>query len=73
MDQLQKGDLLFFCAKPFSGIEKRITHVAIYMGKKEFIHCSGRVKFNSFDPSSPLFSENLLQRLIKVKRVLPNK
>jgi cell wall-associated NlpC family hydrolase len=73
MDQLQKGDLLFFSRKPFSGVEKRITHVAIYLGQKEFIHCSGKVKLNSFDPSSPLYNENLLRRLVKVKRYLPDK
>jgi len=73
MSKLKKGDLLFFTAKPFSGKWGRITHVGIYLGHNEFIHCSGMVRLNSFDPSSPLFSENLLQRLIKVKRYLPNK
>jgi cell wall-associated NlpC family hydrolase len=73
LEKMQKGDLLFFSPKPISGKPERITHVGIYLGQKEFIHCSGMVKFNSFDPSSPLFSENLLQRLIKVKRYLPGK
>jgi cell wall-associated NlpC family hydrolase len=73
MDKLHKGDLLFFGPKPFTGIEEQITHVGIYLGQKEFIHCSGMVKMNSFDPSSPMYSENLLKRLVKVKRYLPGK
>jgi cell wall-associated NlpC family hydrolase len=73
LSMLKKGDLLFFCPKPSSGKPQRITHVGIYLGQKEFIHCSGMVKMNSFDPSSSLYSENLLQRLVKVKRFLPGK
>jgi gamma-D-glutamyl-L-lysine dipeptidyl-peptidase len=64
--QLRKGDLLFF--GPRAGVV-RITHVGIYLGGKKFIHCAGKVKFNSFDPSSPIYSENLLGRLVKVRRI----
>ena len=63
--QLRKGDLLFF--GPRAGVT-RITHVGIYLGDKKFIHCAGKVKFNSFDPASPLYSESLLGRLVKVRR-----
>jgi gamma-D-glutamyl-L-lysine dipeptidyl-peptidase len=73
MAKLQKGDLLFFGRKPVSGKSERITHVGIYLGQKEFIHCSGMVKMNSFDPSSPMFSEYHLKILVKVKRYLPEK
>lgn len=63
---LQKGDLLFFGPRP--GVT-RITHVGIYLGGKRFIHCAGMVKFNSFDPASPIYSETLLKRLVKVRRI----
>jgi cell wall-associated NlpC family hydrolase len=63
---LRKGDLLFFGPRP--GVA-RITHTGIYLGDKRFIHCSGMVKFNSFDPASPIYSESLLKRLVKVRRV----
>ena len=44
-------------------------NVGIYVGNKEFIHCAGRVKRNSFDPKSPLYSENLLKRLVRARRM----
>lgn len=45
--QARKGDLLFFGTK--SG---RVTHVALYLDKGKYIHCSGRVKINSIDPAA---------------------
>ena len=42
---------------------------SIYLGGKLFIHCAGLVKLNSFDPSSPIYSESLLKRLVKVRRI----
>ncbi|HEY3381717.1 MAG TPA: NlpC/P60 family protein [Vicinamibacterales bacterium] len=64
--QLRKGDLLFFGPRP--GVA-RITHVGIYLGDKRFIHCAGMVKLNSFDPASPIYSDTLLKRLVKVRRM----
>jgi gamma-D-glutamyl-L-lysine dipeptidyl-peptidase len=64
--QLRKGDVLFF--GPRAGVT-RITHTGIYLGDKLFIHCSGLVKMNSFDQASPIYSENLLKRLVKVRRM----
>ena len=64
--QLRKGDVLFFGPRP--GVT-RITHTGIYLGDKRFIHCAGLVKINSFDPASPTYSENLLKRLVKVRRM----
>jgi gamma-D-glutamyl-L-lysine dipeptidyl-peptidase len=64
--QLRKGDVLFF--GPRAGVT-RITHVGIYLGGKRFIHCAGKVKFNSLDPASPVYSEALLGRLVKVRRI----
>jgi cell wall-associated NlpC family hydrolase len=64
--QLRKGDLL--CFGPRAGVT-RITHIGIYLGGKQFIHCAGRVKVNSFDPASPIYSDSLLKRLVKVRRI----
>jgi hypothetical protein len=64
--RLRKGDLL--CFGPRAGVT-RITHIGIYLGGKLFIHCAGRVKLNSFDPSSPIYSDSLLKRLVTVRRV----
>ena len=66
LSQLKKGDVLFF--GPRAGVT-RITHTGIYLGGKLFIHCSGLVKLNSFDSASPIYSENLLKRLVKVRRM----
>ncbi len=63
--EVRKGDVLFF--GPRAGVT-RITHTGIYLGGKLFIHCAGMVKLNSLDPSSPVYSENLLKRLVKVRR-----
>lgn len=63
--EVRKGDALFF--GPRAGVT-RITHTGIYLGGKLFIHCAGMVKLSSFDPASPLYSENLLKRLVKVRR-----
>jgi gamma-D-glutamyl-L-lysine dipeptidyl-peptidase len=65
---VRTGDLLFFRKDTVQNSNARITHVGIYVGNKEFIHCAGCVKLNSFDPASPRFSRNLLQRLVKAKR-----
>ena len=63
--EVRKGDVLFF--GPRAGVT-RITHTGIYLGGKLFIHCAGMVKLNSLDPASPVYSENLLKRLVKVRR-----
>jgi len=63
---LKPGDLLFFGSK--SG---RITHTGIYIGDSQFIHCSGRVKINSFKAEDANYSVYLLKRLQQVKRIIP--
>jgi len=65
-NHLQPGDLLFFGSKP-----ERITHTGIYIGDWQFIHCSGRVRINSFREGDDNFSAYLLKRLQKVQRVIP--
>ena len=66
---LKKGDVIFFGPRPTGDRTQHISHVGIYLGSKEFIHCAGKVKRNSFDPKSPLYSENLLKRLVRARRM----
>ncbi len=69
MSALRKGDLLFFGSKATAERPERITHVGIYVGNGEFLHASGLVRRNSLLPASPLFSESLRTRLLRVRRV----
>lgn len=62
--QLKKGDMLFFGSNP-----ERITHCGIYLGDRKYIHSSGWVKYNSFDPDDPLYSKYLKDILRAAKRV----
>lgn len=64
-DNLEVGDLLFF-----GKTLKRITHVAISLGKGLFIHSEGRVRMNSLDPGHPLFNDVRLKTLLMAKRIL---
>ena len=70
LSELKKGDLLFFGPSPTPETPERITHVGLYEGNLEFIHASGLVRRSSFDPASPIYSENLLKRLRRARRVL---
>ena len=69
-ENLQKGDLLFFGFSTDGNKKERITHVAIYIGNKNFIHASGKVKINSIDKNSEIFDEFRLKTFIRAKRIL---
>lgn len=69
-ENLQPGDLLFFGRKANKVEPERITHVAISLGKTEFIHAAGKVEENSFNPQSELFSEYRKNTFIRAKRVI---
>lgn len=49
---LQPGDLLFFG----NTSNQKVTHVGMYIGDSEFIHCSGQVMTNSLDSTSINYS-----------------
>ncbi|MBM2846356.1 MAG: Cell wall-associated hydrolase [Bacteroidetes bacterium] len=70
MGNLNTGDLLFFGSKATPEQEARVTHVAIYLGRKKFIHSSGDVRINSFDPSDPDFSEYRLGTFLHARRII---
>ncbi len=69
-ENLKPGDLLFFGQKAEDGKPEKITHVGIYIGNKEFIHCSGKVSIDSFDPQAPNFNEYRYKTFIRAKRLL---
>jgi len=62
---LEAGDLIFF-----GKTLKRITHVAISLGKGLFIHAEGAVRINSLDPEHSLFNEYRRNTFLKARRIL---
>jgi gamma-D-glutamyl-L-lysine dipeptidyl-peptidase len=66
----QTGDLLFFGQKASETSKERVTHVALSLGGNEFIHASGRIKMNSFNPESPVFSEYRKNSFIRARRII---
>jgi uncharacterized protein YgiM (DUF1202 family) len=69
---LKKGDLLFFGRKATAKQRKRITHVALYLENRLYIHSSKRVRFSSFNISSDYYEEPLLKRFVCARRILQN-
>ncbi len=69
--RLRKGDLLFFGRRASDGRPARVTHTAIYLGDRLFIHASGRVRINSLDPASPIRDEYRMRTLLQARRILP--
>ena len=66
-ETLAPGDLLYF-GRVRDG-KPRITHTGMYIGDTEFIHSSGMVKVNSFDPTRTNYSAYLLEILQGARRV----
>ena len=69
-DNLVPGDLLFFGRKATDDQTEKVVHVAMWIGNNEFIHASGRVRINSFDPNANNFNEYELNRFLRAKRIL---
>ena len=68
---LQPGDLLFFGRRGENGGKDRVSHVAIYLGDKQFIHSLGLVCIASMDPDSPIYDAYNTGRLLFASRILP--
>jgi SH3-like domain-containing protein len=66
--RLRKGDLLFFGSK-VNGTT-HVTHVALYLGKNEYINSSGRVQINSLDPAKEDYNSHRMSSLLMAKRIL---
>ncbi len=64
------GDLLFFGKAATANSAEKITHVALSLGKTEYINEAGRMKRNSFDPKSKDFSEYRKNSFLRAKRVV---
>ncbi len=56
--KLKEGDLVFFGRKADNNHPAKATHVGFYLGNGEFIHSSGFVRLNSFDPGQKDFSKS---------------
>lgn len=68
---VQPGDLLFFVSKTGDeNPEERVTHVAIYMGDKRFIHASDNVRIGSFDSNDQLYDAFNANRYSLAKRFI---
>jgi cell wall-associated NlpC family hydrolase len=70
LENLRPGDLLFFGSKATKDKPERITHCAISLGGKRFIHESGDVRINSLDPADPDYSEFRSETFVRAKRVI---
>ena len=70
LNQLKRGDLLFFGRRPRRGGPERVVHVGLYLGDKLFIHSSERVRISSLDPQSPIRDENRIRTLLRARRIL---
>ncbi len=69
-DNVVTGDLLFFGKAATANSTEKITHVALSLGKTEYINEAGRMKRNSFDPKSKDFSEYRKNSFLRAKRVV---
>jgi hypothetical protein len=67
-DSLRKGDLLFFGTSRRG--RPRASHVGMYIGDTEFIHCSGMVKVNSLDSTRANFSRLRRDSFLGVRRII---
>lgn len=68
LDDLQRGDLVFFGTSATDEKPMRVTHVGIYLGNNRIIHSSHRVRINSLIPGDPDYYENA-HRLIAAVRL----
>jgi gamma-D-glutamyl-L-lysine dipeptidyl-peptidase len=68
-ENVKKGDLLFFGSRGKEG-EPKITHVAIYIGNQEFIHCAAYVQISSFRKDSKDYDPWHCEKLLCIKRIL---
>ena len=58
LDNLERGDLVFFGTPATDEKPMRITHVGIYLGENKIIHSSHRVRINSLIPGDEDYYEN---------------
>lgn len=56
--KLKAGDLIFFGQKATLLKKEKVSHVGIYIGNDQFIHCSQVVRINSLDPEAADYYQN---------------
>lgn len=66
---LVPGDLLFFGRR--TPERDRVSHVAIYIGNRKFIHSLGLVQIASLNPDDPDYDAYDHGRLLYASRILP--
>lgn len=70
--KLVEGDLIFFGRAATNSKAQKVTHVGMYMANGEYIHSSGRVKINSFDPNAENFNNYRSVSWLGGRHVLDN-
>lgn len=68
--KLAEGDLVFFGRAKADDKKRKVTHVGMYMNHGEYIHSSGRVKINSFDPKAENYNDYRSVSWLGGRRVL---
>lgn len=58
INDLKRGDLVFFGTPATEEKPRRVTHVGIYLGNNRIIHSSHLVRINSLIPGDPDYYEN---------------
>jgi cell wall-associated NlpC family hydrolase len=69
LENLQKGDLLFFGSKATETKKERVTHVGIYIGEGIFIHSATSVRINSLNKEDSNYYDGS-GRLLRARRYL---
>ena len=66
-ENIRPADLLFFGEKDADSNKNSVIHVGLYLGNFDFIHAAGFVRVNSFDKSSPVFSQYRMNTFLQAK------
>jgi cell wall-associated NlpC family hydrolase len=69
-NELKEGDLVFFGRDKNEKQSRKVTHVGMYIKDGEFIHSSGRVKINSFNPEAENYSDYRTVTWLGGRRIL---
>lgn len=67
---LKPGDLLFFGSHAGAGKPEHVTHVAISLGGRRFIHSSADVHVNSLDPADSDYSDFRSVSFLQARRII---
>jgi len=65
LKNLKSADLLFF-----GSAINRISHVGLYLSDHRYIHCSGLIRINIFDPDDDIYDAYLHGILQAARRIL---